>query len=171
MVRKIVTVLLITPLMIACAPFAASSATTLTPDEVSLVQATCDRVMGLAHSGFYRDECRDSLSQSLARKVEAEGMAGAYSNCSRQGLTEGTPAFSACMLDRQPQPRTAMTQAVSLAYDMNAPENAKGYFDVTNTVHWRREQYSCAQLGLTPGTGAFGQCVASLDAALSPQTD
>jgi hypothetical protein len=171
MVRKIVTAALIAPLMIACAPFAASSAATLMPDEVSLVQATCDRVMGLAHSGIYRDDCRDSLSQSLARKIAAEGMAGVYNDCSGQGLTEGTPAFSACMLDRQPRPRASMTQAVNLAYDMNAPENAKGYFDVDNAVHWRREQYSCAQLGLTPGTGAFGQCVASLEAALSPKTD
>ncbi len=126
--------------------------------------------MGLAHSGVYRDECRDSLSQSLARKIAAEGMAGAYNDCGRQGLSEGSAAFSACMLDRQSQsrPRAAMTPSNSLAYDMNAPENAKGYFDVNNTVHWRREQYACAQLGLTPGTGAFGQCLAGLEGALLP---
>ncbi len=133
---------------------------------------TCDRVMGLAHSGIYRDQCRDSLSQSLARKVEVEAMAGAYGDCRGQGLSEGSAAFSACMLDRQPRPHSnGAVQTASLVYDMNAPENAKGYFDVNNTVHWRREQYSCAQLGLTPGTGAFGQCVASLDAAMLPFTD
>jgi hypothetical protein len=75
------------------------------------------------------------------------------------------------MLDRQSRPVTAAARNVSLAYDTSAPENTKGYFDVNNTVHWRREQYSCAQLGLTPGTGAFGQCVASLDAAMLPNTD
>jgi hypothetical protein len=171
MVRKILTAALLAPLVVACAPFSASSAPSLTPEQTSLVQATCDRVMGLAHSGVYRDECRESLSQSLARKVEAEAMAGAYVDCNRQGLSEGSAAFSACMLDRQSQPRAVAVQTASLVYDMNAPENAKGYFDVNNTVHWRREQYSCAQLGLTPGTGAFGQCVASLDAALLPNTD
>ena len=56
----------------------------------------------------------------------------------------------------------------SLAYDASTPENAKGYFDVNNTVHWRREQYSCAQIGLTPGTGAFGECMAGLQSALMP---
>jgi hypothetical protein len=168
MVRKLLTAALLAPLMVACAPFAASSAPLLTPQQVSLVQATCDRVMGLAHSGIYRDECRDSLSQSLARKNEAEGMAGAYGDCSRQGLSEGSAAFSACMLDRQSRPRTASAQSASLAYDVSTGQNAKGYFDVNNTVHWRREQYSCAQLGLTPGTGAFGQCVTSLDAAMLP---
>jgi hypothetical protein len=168
MVRKILAAALLAPFMVACAPFAASATPVLNPEQVSLVQATCDRVMGLAHSGVYRDECRDSLSQSLARKMQAEGMAGAYGDCSQQGLGEGSAAFSTCVLDRQSQPRAATTQPVSLTYDMTTPENAKGYFDVTNAEHWRREQYSCAQLGLTPGTGAFGQCVVSLDAALMP---
>ena len=84
-------------------------------------------------------------------------MAGAYADCSRQKFSEGSAAFSACMLDRQSQPRAVVVRTASLVYDVNAPEKAKGYFDVNNTIHWRREQYSCAQLGLTPGTGAFGQ--------------
>jgi hypothetical protein len=127
--------------------------------------------MGLAQSGVYRDLCRESLSQSLARKAEAEGMAGAYGECRQQGLDESSAAFSSCMLDRQSRPHGLTAQAAKLAYDANAPENAKSYFHVSNTVHWRRERYSCAQLGLTPGTGAFGQCVASLDAALMPITN
>ncbi len=168
MARKILTAALFASLVAACAPFAASSTPSLTPEQASLVQATCDHVMGLAHSGVYRDECRDSLSQSLARKVEAEAMAASYGDCNKQGLSEGSAAFSACMLDRESQPRIAAMHTASLAYDVNAPENTKGYFDVNNTVHWRREQYSCAQLGLTPGTGAFGECLAGLEGALMP---
>ena len=94
MVRKFLTAALLAPLMVACAPFATSSASTLTPEQSSLVQVTCDRVMGLAHSGVYRDECRDSLSQSLARKMEGEAMAASYSDCRHQGLSEGSAAFS-----------------------------------------------------------------------------
>jgi hypothetical protein len=171
MVCKSLIAVIFAPFILACAPFTASSTPALTPEQASLVQATCDQVMGLAHSGIYRDECRDSLSQSLARKAEAEAMVGAYADCSRQKFSEGSAAFSACMLDRQSQPRAVVVRTASLVYDVNAPENAKGYFDVNNTIHWRREQYSCAQLGLTPGTGAFGQCVASLDAALMPNTN
>jgi hypothetical protein len=171
LLHKILTTALLAPLIVACAPFAGPPAPTLAPEQASLVQTTCDRVMGLAHSGVYRDLCRESLSQSLARKDEAEAMAGAYGDCRHRGLSEGSAAFSACMLDREPQPHPAAARTASLAYDMNAPENTKGYFDVNNTVHWRREQYSCAQLGLTPGTGAFGQCVANLDAALVPVTN
>ena len=168
MVRKFLTVALITPLMVACAPFAASSAPVLSPEQASLVQMTCDRVMGLAHGGVYRDECRESLSETLARKVEAEGMAGPYVDCRRQGLAEGSAAFSTGVLDHPSHAVAAAAQPASLSYNAAAPENAKGYFDVSNSVHWRREQYSCAQLGLMPGTGSFGQCVASLDAALAP---
>jgi hypothetical protein len=168
MARRGLIAAILAPLMVACAPFAASSAPALAPEQVSVVQATCDRVMGLAHGGVYRDLCRESLSRSLARKTEGEAMATSYSDCRHQGLSEGSAAFSTCMLDRQSPSHAPAAQAVSLAYDASAPENAKGYFDVSNTVHWRREQYSCAQLGLTPGTGAFGECVTSLDAAMLP---
>ena len=168
MPRKRLITAIFAPLVAVFAPFAASSAPVLAPEQVSLVQATCDHVMGLAHSGVYRDLCRESLSQSLTRKIEREAMAASNSDCRQQGLTEGSAAFSACMLDRQSRPYAATTQTAGLAYDVNAPENTKGYFDVNNTVHWRREQYSCAQLGLTPGTGAFGQCVVRLEAALQP---
>jgi len=173
MVHKVSAIALFAPLIVACAPFAAPPTPTLAPEQTSLVQATCDHVMGLTHSGVYRDLCRESLSQSLARKLEVEALAGSYDDCRHQGLSEGSAAFSTCMLDRQarspmPVTRTAGLTTASLAYDTNSPENTKGYFDVDNRVHWRREQYSCAQLGLTPGTGAFGQCVADLDASLFP---
>ncbi len=168
MARKALITAIFVPLAVACAPFAASSAPTLAPEQASLVQTTCDRVMGLAHSGVYRDLCRESLSASLARKAEGQAMAASFTECRHQGLSEGSAAFSTCMLDGQSRPQAVATQTASLAYDANTPENSKGYFDVNNSVHWRREQYSCAQLGLTPGTGAFGQCVVSLDAVLQP---
>jgi hypothetical protein len=170
MVRKGFTASLFVPFIVACAPFLATSAPVLTPEQTALVQTTCDRVMGLTQSGIYRVLCRESLSQSMARKAEAESMAGAYGDCTGRNLHEGSSEFSTCMLDRQSRP-IAATTVNSLSYDANLPENAKGYFDVNNTVHWRREQYSCAQLGLTPGTGSFGQCVASLDAALMPNSN
>ncbi len=166
MVHRLLSTAALVPFLLACAPLTASSAPALTGDQAALVRATCDRVMGLAHSNYYLDQCVDSLSQSLARKVAADAMANGYEDCRAQGLSEGSAAFSTCMLDRRPRARAA--QPMTLAYDAGAPENARGYFDVNNSVHWRREQYSCAQLGLTPGGAAFGQCVASLDAALFP---
>jgi hypothetical protein len=168
MACKSLIIAIFAPLAVACAPFAASSAPALTPEQVSLVQATCDRVMGLAHSGVYRDLCRESLSKSLAREEDGEVMAASYSDCDHEGLKEGSAAFSTCVLDDQSRPHTVATLATHLAYDANTPENAKGYFDVDDMEHWRRERYSCAQLGLMPRTGAFGQCVASLEGVLQP---
>ena len=47
MVRKILVAVLLVPFIVACAPFAAPPQTALTPEQTSLVQVTCDRVMGL----------------------------------------------------------------------------------------------------------------------------
>lgn len=170
--RKLLATAALVPLLLACAPLGASAVPlspeqrALAPDQRALVAEACDRVMGLSEGGIYRQNCMDSLARSLARKAGGAQMAGSYAACRGQGLQEGTAAFSTCMLDDRGAAMPA--QPVKLAYDANTPENSKSYFDVNNRVHWRREQYSCAQIGLTPGTAAFGQCTASLEGALLP---
>jgi len=167
--HKFLAAAALVPLLMA--PLAASAAPPLSPEQRAidpgqreLVAATCDRVMGLSGGGIYRQECLDSLARSLAAKAASARMADSYVACRGQGLNEGTAAFSTCMLDDRGA--AVSGQPVKLAYDSNMPENAKSYFDVTNSVHWRREQYACAQIGLTPGTGAFAECAAGLQAAL-----
>jgi hypothetical protein len=158
--------LLIAPLSACAAPPLSLEQRAIGPDQRTLVAETCDRVMGLSSGGIYRQECMDSLARSVAAKAESAGLAGSYRLCRSRGLNEGTPAFSTCMLDN-PDPVFPAVN-IKLAYDSSAPENSKGYFDVSNRVHWRREQYACAQIGLTPGTSAFGDCTAGLEAALMP---
>jgi hypothetical protein len=164
MVRKAAVAILL-PFLLACAPLGASSAPMLTAGQQTLVQQTCDQVMGLSRSGVYRDQCIDSLSQSLGRKVAAQAMASGYGDCRRQGMAEGSAALSACVLGRQDAP-AAQVQPVSLTYDAAATQSGKSYFDVSPSVAWRRKQYACAQLGLVPGSGAYGECLASLEGAL-----
>jgi len=167
MVTKIVAIAILAPLAITCTPLAAVSAPALNAGQTSLIKATCDQVMGLKPGSVYRSQCEDSLSRSLSRKIEAAAMAANYSACGNGGLSDGTSAFAACVLDRQAESQSPVAVApVHLSYDATTPENAKSYFDVPPTVRWHREQYSCAQLGLVPISLAFGQCVASLDAAL-----
>jgi hypothetical protein len=156
--------LLMAPLSAFAAPPLSPELRAIEPGQRELVAATCDRVMGLSSGGLYRQECLDSLARAVARKAESAQMAGSYVACRSQGLQEGTAAFSTCMLDDRAA--VASAQPVKFAYDSNTPENAKSYFDVTNSVHWRREQYACAQIGLTPGTGGFAECTAGLQAAL-----
>jgi hypothetical protein len=170
--RLLATAALI-PLLLACMPLGVSAAPPLSPEQRALepgqrelVAATCDRVMGLSSGGIYRQECLDSLARSVTRKAESAHLAGSYVACRGQGLHEGTAVRSTCMLDDRGAGASA--QPVKLAYDASTPENAKSYFDVSNRVHWRREQYACAQIGLTPGTAAFGECMAGLESALLP---
>ena len=175
MLRQLLATVLFIPLLLGCALQGASAAPPLSPDQRAirpdqreLVAETCDQVMGLGHGGLYRGECMDSLARSLAVRAEGARLASSFSACRSRGLSEGTAAFSTCMLDNPGEGRTAAAAPLKLAHDTAAPESAKSYFNVNNSSRWRREQYSCAQIGLTPGSAAFGQCVASLDASLMP---
>jgi hypothetical protein len=40
-----------------------------------------------------------------------------------------------------------------------------------NTVQLAQERHSCAELGIDPGSDAFGQCVASLDTTMFQAND
>ena len=173
--RKHLATAALLPLLLASMPLGASAAPPLSPeqralapDQRELVAQTCDRVMGLSSGGLYRQECMDSLARTVAGRDETAHLVGSYQTCRGQGLHEGTAAFSTCMLDSQDRGAAMSAEPVKLAYDWNTPENAKSYFDVSNHVHWRREQYACAQIGLTPGSAAFGQCTGGLEAALMP---
>lgn len=140
----------------------------LNPDQRELVAQTCDQVMGLKGGGIYRSACMDSLARSLAAKVESARLAVSSGHCHSQGLAEGSAAFSTCMLDRQDAAAAASPASWKPRYDATAPQNAGSYFDVSNSEHWRRERYSCAQIGLMPGTAPFSQCVGGLTGALMP---
>jgi len=80
--------------------------------------------------------------------------------------------LSACILNEEnaqaSRQTSAASQPVKLEYADASIQSGKSYYDVTPTIHWNRERYSCAQLGLMPGSGLFGECVASLDGALLP---
>jgi hypothetical protein len=54
--------------------------------------------------------------------------------------------------------------AIGFAGDEPAPSKSYAYASRRDT--FRREQLSCARLGLDPGSGAFPSCVASLDSSL-----
>jgi hypothetical protein len=170
--RKLLAAAALVPLLLACVPLGASAVPlspeqrALGPDQRALVAESCDRVMGLSGGGIYRQACMDSLARSVTRKTEAAQMAGSYVACRGQGLHDGTAAFSTCMLDSQARGAAMAAEPVKIAYDANTPENSMSYFNVNNSAHWRREKYACAQIGLTPGTNAFAECTAGLEAAL-----
>jgi hypothetical protein len=168
---KIASAALFIPLLAACASSGASAAS-LTSSDVSLVNAACTEIMGLRSGESYYQMCQESLGNSLAGKIGGEQTVRSTEECRQQGLSEGSAAFSACVLDKQNtehvSANTSSLQPVHLSYPRDELRSGESYYNVPNAVHWKREQYSCAQLGLTPGSGAFQHCVVSLDAALFP---
>ena len=176
MFRKLILAALAIPFLTACAVYQAS-AQTITPEQASRIGATCTRIMGLRKGEWYYDACQDSLSRSLAGKQESEATLQAYDDCHRHGLAQGSPAFSACVLGKQnafeAHPRWASAATNSegsepFAFPEKELQSGESYYNVTPSMHWRREQYSCAQLGFTPGSNAFGECVAHLDSDMLP---
>jgi hypothetical protein len=153
------------PLLMGCASFAhADDLGTRSPQEMSLIDGTCTKVMGLHRGESYFAECQDSLAHSLVRRDNAYAMAAADDACSHQGLKPGSSDFATCMLDRQPAVAAPALQPVALTSD--AVEPGRSYYSVAPSVQFQRKRYACAQLGLTPNGGLFGECVASLQGAL-----
>jgi hypothetical protein len=135
----------------------------------SLVAATCSQVMGLRPGETYFAACKESLSQSLAAKVEDQALAAADNTCRQQGLVPGTAAFSTCVLDDEGAGSQASSSGMaSVQFAGMSTESGKSFYEVAPVMRWNRERYSCAQLGLIPGNAAFGQCITNLDGTFLP---
>jgi hypothetical protein len=140
------------------------------PPQGSLVRETCENIMRLGHNEVALAACTDSLSESLAARQQGYADVQSDRACSGEGLAPGSAQFATCVLDRKRHGAPALMAANStsqLTYDPGKDVGAsENYYDASFDTKRRREQYSCAQLGLDPDSGAFGQCVASLDASL-----
>ena len=170
MLRKILACAALTPMLLACAPFAQAGSPSVSPEQASLVDATCSQVMGLGKGESFFAQCHESLTNTLAARQQGHDMAAAYKDCRQHGLAEGTSAFSTCMLESSATAPAA--QPVAAAYTGTpSTEPGKSFYSIPPRVQFQRERYSCAQLGLVPGTTQFGQCVADLQIAMLPTTD
>ncbi|HVV27106.1 MAG TPA: hypothetical protein VHC40_03985 [Rhizomicrobium sp.] len=169
MPRSFLAIAALMPLMMGCAGFAqAQDLQNRSPDEVALINGTCAKVMGLRQGEAFYADCQDSLAHSLARRDTAYATAAADDSCGRQGLEPGTGAFATCMLDRESAGTGKAPALQPAGFSADAVQAGKSYYNVTPGVQWQRKRYACAQLGLTPGSGLFNECVASLEGALLP---
>ncbi len=162
MIRKLLAAMSVFPLMAACAPFASA----LPPSPQSaMLEATCSKVMRLTPGQAQFDGCVESLNDSFSLQAGNLAAARLYRQCLQTGLKPGTVELSRCMLDRG---ATAPGTPASFdaAFVKPADDNPDSYFSASFRVRRRREEYACAQLGLVPGSGPFGSCVAKLDSDL-----
>jgi hypothetical protein len=170
MFRLFLTCAVVFPFLLACAPFGQTDLKSISPDQLALVDTTCTQVIGLKPWQAYFGPCRDSLAQALKGQTEGQAMATAYEECQKRGLAEGTSTFSTCMLDSKPAAPAFRPMAIAYVGGPDT-EPGKSFYSVSPRVQWNRERYACAQLGLLPGSGSFGSCVASLQGAFLPYSD
>lgn len=149
---------------------AAQSRTSLAPQQASLIRATCQNIMRVGRSGVDMAACTESLADSVAARQEGYISVQSDRACSTEGLAPGSAQFATCVLDHKRHAAPALMAANTtsqLTYDPSKDVGAsEDYYDASFDTKRRREEYSCAQLGLDPDSGAFGQCVAGLDASL-----
>lgn len=153
-------------LLAACAALpGANNLADRSPQEVSLINDTCAKVMGLRRGEGYYGDCQDSLARSLAQRDAAYALSAADDACNRQGLKHGSPAFATCVLDRHSEGNAPALQPVTLSEGIRP---GRSYYTVTPDVQFQRKRYACAQLGLTPGSGLFDDCLTGLQGSLLP---
>lgn len=170
MLRNILVCFALAPALLACAPVGQTDIQAMSPQQASLVDTTCMRVMGLEQGQYQFALCRESLATTLAARKEGQDMVAAYKDCRQRGLADGTAAFSTCML--QSNAPASAPQPVEVSYTGTPDtEPGKSFFSIPPRVQFQRERYACAQLGLLPGSGIFGHCVANLQIAMLPETD
>ena len=166
MFRKILFAALVTPLLGACATQSVASPS-LPPEQAAVAQAACHRVMRLDPGIAQYDACVRSLSNTLTQAAGQGRFLAAAQRCDKAGLAHDRQAYAQCLLDRRDTAAaTPSARHLDAAYVKPADSNPDSYFHSDNATKRHREEYACADLGLTPGGGAFASCVADLDWSL-----
>jgi hypothetical protein len=152
------------PLLVTCT-LSPASAAPMTTQQISVLEATCTQVMLLEKTQAEFSGCVSSLSDSLTQEMQQARAVLSYRDCNRSGLKRGTPDFSRCVLDQEDANASAEVPIASLDAAIVKPsdDSLKGYFSTSFALRHRREQFSCAQIGLEPDSGAFASCVNNLD--------
>jgi hypothetical protein len=134
------------------------------PQKSALIRETCTNIMGVRTYGEMLG-CTRALSDAVSARAQGDIDLWSDRYCAMQGYQQGTAQFSVCVLGAQNTHRSAQAGTgsdnapVQLAYGSGGINKSDWTFDGRH----RREQLSCAQLGLDPSGGAFDDCVTSLE--------
>lgn len=151
----------------------------LPPDQLQRVTDVCVGVMGLSPheqqtnvwgaqarpdliggENHYQG-CIASLSSTLASLQAARGDLLAERDCGGRGLAAGSPLRAQCVLDARGRPAPLSSGSWPSAAAEPAAR-ARPYWLASNPEKRRREERSCAALGLSPAFPAFDSCVKGL---------
>ncbi len=82
-------------------------------------------------------------------------------------LSPGEAQYEGCVASLSASQRTFAPMQAAPSASAEAPGRGRSYFYASSDEVFRREQQSCARLGLDPAGGAFSSCVADLAATLA----
>ena len=134
----------------------------LPPDQVAEVDRICQSVLRVQPGEAHFVGCVESLSDSWRGLEHARALSEARATCLDRGLKPGAPDLAECELSVA---RTA-PPAIRPVSTREEPVSEKSYFSASPRDVHRREELSCARLGLEPGSGGFMSCVAGLQSTL-----
>lgn len=141
-----------------------NSESLVAPDQLELIQSTCEIVMHI-RNGVDLEACTRSLSDTVVALRKEDAVRHAEADCARRGVPRGTSAFAMCALDNRHVDFPSPTAPPVLAYNPQR-DSPEGYYNASFDTKRRREEIACAQLGIAVESDAFGDCVADLDAGL-----
>jgi hypothetical protein len=123
----------------------------------------CQAVIGVQPPEERYFVCIASLSDSMKNIDRGQALEQARRDCLSKGL--GGPDLAVCIV-RSADQEHASGPGLAMSGPMEEPGLSKTYPYASQRELHRREELSCARLGLDPAGGAFASCVGGLDSAL-----
>lgn len=134
----------------------------LPPDQLAEVGRICQSVIRVQPGEAHYVGCVESLSDSWRGLEHARTLGEARASCLDRGLKPDTPDLAECELKLA----RAAPPTIRPVSTGGEPVSGKSYFYSSPSDVRRREELSCARLGIEPGSGAFLSCVAGLQSTM-----
>jgi len=125
----------------------------------------CQAVVGVQPPEERYFVCVGSLSDSMKNIDRGRALEQARRDCLSKGLAPGGPDMAVCVVQSAKQEH-ASGPDLAMSRPMEEPGLSRTYPYASEREVHRREELSCARLGLDPAGGAFASCVGGLDSAL-----
>jgi len=132
--------------------------------QASQIAQTCRSVVGVGPSDARYYACVGALSGSAKNQARGRALGEARADCENRGYHAGAD-LDVCVVQSAGRERTAAPD-MAMSRPMEEPGLAKSYAYAPQSEVHRREELSCARMGMDPSSGGFAECVAGLDSAL-----
>jgi hypothetical protein len=133
--------------------------------QTSQIAQTCRSVVGVGPSDARYYACVGALSGSAKNLDRGRALQQARGDCLSHGYGAGSPDLDVCVVQSAGRERPAAPD-MAMSRPMEEPGRTRSYAYAPQSEVHRREELSCARMGMDPSSGGFAECVAGLDSAL-----